>query len=94
MEEKIDRRAFAEKIIKSSNELLQKSTHLSLTNIKTIEDEKGDIPAEELLKGILLSDNTNQNITHYLLYNISLLIENLRRDIEENRKEQRKDEKE
>lgn len=90
MEEKIDRRAFAEKIIKSSNELLQKSTHLSLTNIKTIEDEKGDIPAEELLKGILLSDNTNQNITHYLLYNISLLIENLRRDIEEHRKDEKK----
>lgn len=90
MEEKIDRRAFAEKIIKSSNELLQKSTHLSLTNIKTIEDEKEDIPAEELLKGILLSDNTNQNITHYLLYNISLLIENLRRDIEEHRKDEKK----
>lgn len=90
MEEKIDRRAFAEKIIKSSNELLQKSTHLSLTNIKTVEEEKGDIPAEELLKGILLSDNTNQNITHYLLYNISLLIENLRRDIEEHRKDEKK----
>ncbi len=90
MEEKVDRRAFAEKIIKSSSELLQKSTHLSLTNIKTVEDEKGDIPAEELLKGILLSDNTNQNITHYLLYNISLLIENLRRDIEEHRKDEKK----
>ena len=90
MEEKVDRRAFAEKIIKSSNELLQKSTHLSLTNIKTVYDEKGDIPAEELLKAILLSDNTNQNITHYLLYNISLLIENLRRDIEEHRKDEKK----
>lgn len=90
MEEKVDRRAFAEKIIKSSNELLQKSTHLSLTNIKTVEEEKGDIPAEELLKAILLSDNTNQNITHYLLYNISLLIENLRRDIEEHRKDEKK----
>ena len=90
MEEKIDRRAFAEKIIKSSSELLQKSTHLSLTNIKTVDEEKGDIPAEELLKGILLSDNTNQNITHYLLYNISLLIENLRRDIEEHRKDEKK----
>lgn len=90
MEEKIDRRAFAEKIIKSSNELLQKSTHMSLTNIKIVDEEKGDIPAEELLKGILLSDNTNQNITHYLLYNISLLIENLRRDIEEHRKDEKK----
>lgn len=90
MEEKVDRRAFAEKIIKSSSELLQKSTHLSLTNIKTVDEEKGDIPAEELLKGILLSDNTNQNITHYLLYNISLLIENLRRDIEEHRKDEKK----
>ena len=90
MEEKVDRRAFAEKIIKSSNELLQKSTHLSLTNIKTVDEEKGDIPAEELLKGILLSNNTNQNITHYLLYNISLLIENLRRDIEEHRKDEKK----
>nr|DAR88203.1 MAG TPA: hypothetical protein [Caudoviricetes sp.] len=90
MEEKIDRRAFAEKIIKSSNELLQKSTHMSLTNIKIVDEEKGDIPAEELLKAILLSDNTNQNITHYLLYNISLLIENLRRDIEEHRKDEKK----
>ena len=90
MEEKIDRRAFAEKIIKSSNELLQKSTHMSLTNIKIVNEEKGDIPAKELLKGILLSDNTNQNITHYLLYNISLLIENLRRDIEEHRKDEKK----
>lgn len=89
MEEKVDRRAFAEKIIKSSNELLQKSTHLSLTNIKTVDEEKGDIPAEELLKGILLSNSTNQNITHYLLYNISLLIENLRRDIEEHRKDEK-----
>lgn len=90
MEEKVDRRAFAEKIIKSSSELLQKSTHLSLTNIKIVDEEKGDVPAEELLKGILLSDNTNQNITHYLLYNISLLIENLRRDIEEHRKDEKK----
>jgi len=90
MEEKVDRRAFAEKIIKSSNELLQKSTHMSLSNIKIVDEEKGDIPAEELLKGILLSDNTNQNITHYLLYNISLLIENLRRDIEEHRKYEKK----
>lgn len=90
MEEKVDRRAFAEKIIKSSNELLQKSTHMSLSNIKIVDEEKGDIHAEELLKGILLSDNTNQNITHYLLYNISLLIENLRRDIEEHRKYEKK----
>lgn len=90
MEEKVDRRAFAEKIIESSNELLQKSTHLSLTNIKTVDEEKGDIPTEELLKGILMSNSTNQNITHYLLYNISLLIENLRRDIEEHRKDEKK----
>jgi len=63
---------------------------MSLSNIKIVDEEKGDIHAEELLKGILLSDNTNQNITHYLLYNISLLIENLRRDIEEHRKYEKK----